>query len=1383
MKKFYFIFMLMLIPLFLSAYLVDEQKVIAADGAAGDEFGGEVSISGNYAIIGSRYDDDDGGESGSAYIFQFNGTSWIEQQKLTASDGDTYEFFGYSVAIDGDYAVVGAMRQGDGSKGAAYVFQRSGDTWLEQQKLTPSDVPWGAFFGCSVDIEGDVILVGADCGEVGGVSTGTAYIFRRTGASWIEEDKIYAVDGAISDYFGCSVKLSGDYAIIGSRYDDDNGEDSGSAYIFHRSGTDWLQQAKLVAYDGAFEDYFGNNVSISGEYAVIGVMSDDDNGENSGSVYVYKRSGTNWTFQQKITPSNASSNDYFGASVSIKNDILLVGAIWLSGGTEYIFKRNGTEWIEIEYTTSSDGNYNNFGGSSDLTDNFVIIGAAVDNEHGANTGAAYFYRIADRWTGAENDNWHNANNWLDGTVPTISDEVVIPAGTPNDCRIYMMDADCNDLYVYAGAELEINDETFTVVGNVNISGLLTMNHNSGLLDVGGDIIWESGSSANITSSSEIFVEGDWTFAEGAVVQLNNGYVEFHGSTVSVITNNEADCYFNHIRSAKTASSVQVSSLSEENMNIHGTLYQYSASTFIYNSEYSLVLENNFNNMGGNFQFNDGSLIYTGNPGTLKPNVGDYLNDLVIQSDIGAALTLDSSYSDVLDMRGNFTLISGYFYPHSFTVEIGGDWENQVGISHFGEADSRIIFKGNSVQFCSSEQFNELEVAKPFGFFRTLSGAEIQCEIYDWTSGGIYIGDEGASFTANDLEDSGLYGTFEVHTGCTINLYQDETQYVDLNGNLKLNGGTINIYGGAMESWWSYAADASITISGGILDFHNQGIYVHSANSLTTNITGGTIRTSGNFRCARADFTPTSGTIELYGDADADITQAAGSNFHNVFINKQTESIAKNNQSEYLYKRNGEKHRKERSNTVTAISDLVLTGDLTIGAGVFVAPDNLTLGGDWTNLVGDAGFVEGTGRVIFDGDAVQYCSSENFYELEVAKPLDFLRALAGAHILCETYDWTSGGIYIGDAGATFTANDLEDSGLFGTFEVHDGCTIELYQDELQYVDLNGNLKLYGGTINIFGDADDSYWTLVDDASITMTDGILDFKETGIRLTNSGNDFTVNITGGTIRTVDGFQDFRGDFEPESFTLELYGSSDVYLRHQDGSNLCDVVINKSVVAKNPDNKKTGRVDRYGNQIKFSRANAVYATSDLDIEGNFSVIAGTFDLNGHVVSVEQDFDIEGILQMLNLADILNIGNSLTWHSGSDANCLHGEINLAGNWTFEDGTECQLDNTVDFLGLDSQLIYNNDENASFGDVVITPTEGVLGRTVSFHSDSTYPLHVTGNLTAGGAETIPCIREFDIQTGKSLYVDGDLDLEGWFKIEDSGSATIAGEAQLLWVEP
>jgi len=266
-----------------------QQKLLADDGVGLDQFGESVSISGDSIIVGAKWDNS---YRGAAYVFVRNPATgvWTEQQKLLASDGAAYDIFGKSVAISGDTAVVGA----DGTTaitfttGYAYVFVRDPATgvWTEQQKLLASDGEIDDFFGYRVAVDGDTALVGA-IGD--GSFNGAAYVFVRDPATgvWTEQQKLLTSNASAFDRIGESVSIEGDRAIIGAEGDNSRG----SAYIFERDpATDvWTEQQRLWDSTGAASDYFGRSVCISGDTAIVGASDDDDNTLNSGSAFVFVR--------------------------------------------------------------------------------------------------------------------------------------------------------------------------------------------------------------------------------------------------------------------------------------------------------------------------------------------------------------------------------------------------------------------------------------------------------------------------------------------------------------------------------------------------------------------------------------------------------------------------------------------------------------------------------------------------------------------------------------------------------------------------------------------------------------------------------------------------------------------------------------------------------------------------------------------------------------------------------------------------------------------------------------------------------------------------------------------------------------------------------------
>ena len=284
-------------------------KLTAFDAVAGANFGRAVAVSGEYAVVGAYTDDapgsDDVGGSntneGSAYVFKRSGDRWVEIDKLTASDAAEYDQFGRSVAVSGDYIVVGAF--GDDltgeDEGAAYVFKRAGEDWVETGKLTAADAADGDNFGVSVGVDADVAIVGAFLDNRGGVDQGAAYIFQRSGEDWTEMDKLTAPVPQHDVLFGVSVGVSGKFAVVGAIFENHTDDffktDEGAAYLFERSGDDWLEVERLTTRYPADSDHFGSSVAIRDGFVVVGAPGVDlqrcycPSETEEGAAYVFER--------------------------------------------------------------------------------------------------------------------------------------------------------------------------------------------------------------------------------------------------------------------------------------------------------------------------------------------------------------------------------------------------------------------------------------------------------------------------------------------------------------------------------------------------------------------------------------------------------------------------------------------------------------------------------------------------------------------------------------------------------------------------------------------------------------------------------------------------------------------------------------------------------------------------------------------------------------------------------------------------------------------------------------------------------------------------------------------------------------------------------------
>jgi hypothetical protein len=362
------------------------QKFTALDATAEDYFGFSLSCSGDTAFIGTPGDGEYGYHSGSVYVFNRIGATWIQQQKLYASDAATEDAFGFSVSLDGDIALVSAPRD-DNCKGAVYVFTRTGTTWTQQTKLLASDGAADDWFGYSVSLDGENALIGAYHDDN---NHGSAYVFTWDGASWIQIQKLYGTESG-DIRFGYSVSLDGDSALIGAIYE----SPYGAAYVFTHPSVDWQFQQKFSASNTT--GLFGSSVSLDGDSALIGACGDYTNGFISGAAFVFTRTGTLWSEQQKLLPSDGAAEDWFGESICLHGDTVFIAAPYdddngVDSGSMYVFTSTGTTWAQQTKLHASDGAAGDwFGNAVSLDGDTALIGARYDDDTIYDSGSVYVF--------------------------------------------------------------------------------------------------------------------------------------------------------------------------------------------------------------------------------------------------------------------------------------------------------------------------------------------------------------------------------------------------------------------------------------------------------------------------------------------------------------------------------------------------------------------------------------------------------------------------------------------------------------------------------------------------------------------------------------------------------------------------------------------------------------------------------------------------------------------------------------------------------------------------------------------------------------------------------------------------------------------------------
>ena len=357
------------------------------------DFGTAVAIEGETIVVGDESYGPFGDPIGAAYIFQFDGQDWLNRAKLLASDGAERDDFGQSVAVHDDIVVVGADRDDDlgDMSGSAYVFRRERRGWVEEAKLLQPNGQALMHFGYTASIVGDRILIGG--GDAPPPDETGPCVFRFDGESWILESILLPPQHLLYDGFGTQTCMEGEVAVVGARLDDEAGPNAGAAYIFRREGSDWTLEAKLMAGDAGEDDWFATDVAIAGDVVIVGADHDNDNGDDSGSAYVFAWDGAEWSHHSKLLPSDGVADAHFGWSVALHGDRAIVGAYCDddhgdNSGSAYVFSasepdedcnNNGVpDYIDIANGTSQDCNENAVPDECD-----IMFGTSEDcNENG-----------------------------------------------------------------------------------------------------------------------------------------------------------------------------------------------------------------------------------------------------------------------------------------------------------------------------------------------------------------------------------------------------------------------------------------------------------------------------------------------------------------------------------------------------------------------------------------------------------------------------------------------------------------------------------------------------------------------------------------------------------------------------------------------------------------------------------------------------------------------------------------------------------------------------------------------------------------------------------------------------------------------------------------
>jgi len=374
---------------------VQEQEITADDGATNAEFGVSVALHGTTAMVGAQQATIGANEDqGAVYVFDQSGGEWTQSQKLTSSDGAAFDTFGNAVAFQGDTAIVGAYAATVNDfayQGAAYVFTRSNGTWSQAQKLASDDGTDFNYFGYSIALDGSTAFIGADL-------LGAVYVFNESGGTWAQSQKLTGSDEGVGDIFGYSVAIQGSTAFIGAY---GNNGYQGAVYVFTESGGTWTETQKLTADDGLPNTYFGYAIAVSGSTLIVGAWGTNPDGDDTrGAAYVFTESNGTWSQTQELIADDGAPFDKFGHSVAIDGTHAVIGAdgVVNAQGAVYVFDESGGTWTQSQKLFASDGTHNDGLGFPVTLDGTRALAGAWGWPSGTLVGAAYFFTTPDNDT-------------------------------------------------------------------------------------------------------------------------------------------------------------------------------------------------------------------------------------------------------------------------------------------------------------------------------------------------------------------------------------------------------------------------------------------------------------------------------------------------------------------------------------------------------------------------------------------------------------------------------------------------------------------------------------------------------------------------------------------------------------------------------------------------------------------------------------------------------------------------------------------------------------------------------------------------------------------------------------------------------------------------
>jgi hypothetical protein len=380
-----------------SSLTFTQTKLLASDAAQYDYFGLSVAVKGDTAVIGAYGKSDLARNAGAAYAFARNAGAWAQQARLGTSTPLIDAYLGATVATNGSYTAAGAPYASVGAQNDGVVYLFSNATWQQQTILLPNDPDSLSQFGNALAINGNTLFVGAPMHDSFGANAGAVYVFTFDGVSWVQRQKLIGADTASGDRFGSALALNDGWLAVSAPLHSSPGSPGGAVYLFEFDGVSWVQRYKVGAPDTIAGDRFGSAIALDNGWLAVGVPLHRFVGSASGAVYLFEFNGTAWVQRQKFVASDTVGGDQFGSALALENQRLVVGAPLHNSngpasGAVYIFERATTTWIERAKLIGSDTNAGDrLGGSISIDGTTILVGAYGDTAAGPGTGAAYVF--------------------------------------------------------------------------------------------------------------------------------------------------------------------------------------------------------------------------------------------------------------------------------------------------------------------------------------------------------------------------------------------------------------------------------------------------------------------------------------------------------------------------------------------------------------------------------------------------------------------------------------------------------------------------------------------------------------------------------------------------------------------------------------------------------------------------------------------------------------------------------------------------------------------------------------------------------------------------------------------------------------------------------